>query len=183
MARAGPKKAHRDSLKFKVKAVKLSQMKAESPKVQLDGFLAKFKPEVRAIAKAALAKMRRRLPGALELVYDNYNALAIGFGPSERAGEAIFSIALFPRWVSLFFLQSGATLPDPQGLLKGTGKRARHIVLASAADLDTPAVQALMKQALARAVKPIDSRGTNRTIIKSVSAKQRPRRPAQQVSG
>jgi len=99
-----------------------SSMKAESPKVQLDGFLAKFTPEVRAIAKAALAKMRRRLPGALELVYDNYNALAIGFGPSERASEAIFSIALFPRWVSLFFLQSGAKLPDPQKLLKAAAR-------------------------------------------------------------
>jgi hypothetical protein len=105
------------------------------------------------------------------------DALAIGFGPSERASEAIFSIAVFPRWVSLFFLQSGAKLSDPRGLLKGTGKRARHIVLQSAADLDTPGVQDLMKRALARAVKAIDSSGPNRIVIKSVSAKQRPRRP------
>jgi hypothetical protein len=40
----------------------------------------------------ALAKMRARLPGAVELVYDNYNALAIGFGPTERTSEAVFSI-------------------------------------------------------------------------------------------
>src|SRR5712692_5779259 len=122
-------------------------MKAESPKVQLDGFLAKFTPEVRAIAKAALAKMRRLLPGAVELVYDNYNALAIGFGPSERASDAIFSIAVFPRWVSLFFLQ-GAKLSDPEKLLKGRGKRVRHIVLEEARLLDKPGVRRLITQAL-----------------------------------
>jgi hypothetical protein len=121
--------------------------------------------------------MRARLPGAVELVYDNYNALAIGFGPTERASEAIFSIALFPRWVSLFFMR-GAELPDPQKLLKGSGKIARHIVLESAADLDKPAVKMLMKSALERAAKPLDSAAPNRIVIKSISAKQRPRRPA-----
>ena len=121
--------------------------------------------------------MRSRLPGAIEIVYDNYNALAIGFGPSERTSEAIFSIAVYPRWVSLFFLQSGIRLPDPKRLLKGTGKRVRHIVLESAADLDRPAVRALMREALARAVVPIDRGGAHRLVIKSVSAKQRPRRP------
>jgi hypothetical protein len=34
--------------------------------------------------------MRGYLPGAIELVYDNYNALAIGFGPSEKSSDAIF---------------------------------------------------------------------------------------------
>ena len=120
--------------------------------------------------------MRARLPGAIELVYDNYNALAVGFGPTERASDAIFSIALFPRWVSLFFLD-GARLSDPQRLLKGSGKKARHIVLGDAAVLDRPGVRALMEQALEHAKKPKDGRGSRRTVIKAVSAKQRPRRP------
>src|SRR5437762_11157315 len=113
-----------------------------SPEDQLAAFIARFTPEVADLAHAALEKMRARLPGAVELVYDNYNALAIGFGPTERASDAIFSIALFPRWVSLFFLQ-GANLPDPNGLLKGSGKKAKHIVLKNATMLDQPAVQAL----------------------------------------
>ena len=153
-------------------------MTSKAPAAQLTAFLARFTPEVAATAGSALARMRRRLPGAIELVYDNYNALAIGFASSERASDAIFSIAVFPRWVSLFFLQSGTTLPDPQRLLKGTGKKVRHIVLQSAADLDKPAIRALMKAALARAAKPIDATAKNRIVIKSVSAKQRPRRPA-----
>jgi hypothetical protein len=113
----------------------------------------------------------------MELVYDNYNALAVGFGPTERASEVIFSIAIYPRWVSFFFLQSGTKLRDPKGLLQGAGTKVRHIVLESAEDLDRKEIQALMKEALARASKPIDSKAQSRIIIKSVSAKQRARRP------
>jgi len=147
------------------------------PEAQLTGFLAKYTPEIAALAGRALTRMRERLPGAIELVYDNYNALAIGFGPSERASEAIFSIALFPRWVSLFFLQAKG-LPDPDRLLRGSGHTARHIVLKSVDTLDDPGVQALMTRALAAAVVPLDPSAPRRLIIKSISAKQRPRRPA-----
>jgi hypothetical protein len=122
--------------------------------------------------------MRARLPGAQELVYDNYNALAIGFGPTDRASEAIFSIALFPRWVSLFFLQSGTCLRDPAGLLEGGGNQVRHIKLRTPNLLDDPAVEDLIAQSLEIAPAPIDPAQPRRLIIKSISAKQRPRRPA-----
>ena len=148
--------------------------KQPSPQSRLAGFIAKYDPKVARVARQALGKMRKLLPGAVELVYDNYNALAIGFGPTERASDAIFSIAVYPRWVSLFFLQ-GATLSDPKKLLKGSGTRVRHIVLESAT-LDKPAVRALMAQALRKARKPLDSGGRRRLVIKAVSAKQRPRR-------
>ncbi len=152
-------------------------MKKKTPTQELDGFVAKYTPEIASLVRAVLLKMRARLPGAIELVYDNYNALAIGFGPTERASDAIFSIAVFPRWVSLFFLK-GAKLQDPGKLLKGGGKAVRHIVLEDAATLDRPAVKALMKQALERAPKPLDRKARGRLIIKSISEKQRPRRPA-----
>jgi hypothetical protein len=151
-------------------------MKDASPEDQLAGFIAKFTPEIADQVHEALAKMRSRLPGALELVYDNYNALAIGWGPSERMSDVIFSIAVFPRWLSLFFFQ-GVGLPDPQNLLKGEGNMARHIVLAGAECLDKPAIRALMKHALECAVKPLDPQQSHRILIKSISAKQRPRRP------
>ncbi len=63
---------------------------------QFDAMIDRFSPEVAALARKSIAKMRRLTPGALELVYDNYNALAIGFSPSERSSQGIFSIALFP---------------------------------------------------------------------------------------
>jgi hypothetical protein len=145
---------------------------------ELAGFLAKFDPPIAAIAKAVLASLRKRLPNFLELVYDNYNALAIGFGPTERASDAVFSIALFPRWVSFFFLQAKG-LPDPHGLLKGNGNRSRHIVLAGPADLDDPRIVELMRDALDLVSAVNRPQLPYRMIIKSVSAKQRPRRPVE----
>jgi hypothetical protein len=150
--------------------------KAKTPEQQLASFLAKFTPDVASLAEVILKRMRKRYPTALELVYDNYNALAIGFAPSERTSEAIFSIALYPKWVSLFFLQ-GKGLPDPTKILKGSGKVVRYIVLPTPDLLDEPPVKALMKEAVARAAVPFPARGGHRLIIKSISANQRPRRP------
>jgi hypothetical protein len=147
----------------------------ENPEDQLNEFIARFSPEVAEQAQAALAKMRARLPGAIELVYDNYNALAIGFSPSEKTSDAIFSIAVYPRWVSLFFLK-GAGLPDPTKLLKGSGNVCRHIVLSDVGILDDPAVLNLMEIAIISEGDPIDPSAPGRIVIKSISVKQRPRR-------
>jgi hypothetical protein len=147
------------------------------PESQLAGFIEKYSPEIAARAHEILKKMRRRYPHALMLVYDNYNALAIGFSPDERASSAIFSIALYPKWVSLFFLQA-SRLNDPAHLLKGSGKVAKHVVLPSPQALDDPALIQLMEQALQVASVPLSSGIAHKLIIKSVSARQRPRRPA-----
>jgi hypothetical protein len=150
---------------------------AITPEAQLTAFLAKFTPEIAARAEAILMRLRKQLPNAIELVYDNYNALAIGFGPSEKSSQAIFSVAVFPRWVSLFFLQ-GKGLPDPAGILKGGGNKVRHVVIKHESEFDDPAIQALVGQALANAVVALDLSVSHRLVIKSISAKQRPRRPA-----
>ncbi|MFL5296387.1 MAG: hypothetical protein ACJ798_08400 [Phenylobacterium sp.] len=143
---------------------------------QIEGFIARFSDEVAGQIRAARAAMRARLPDAFELVYDNYNALAIGYGLTERTSEAVFSIACFPKRVSLVFIR-GVVLDDPKGLLNGEGNQVRHIPLADAAILDDPDVQALWDQALANAIRPAEAQ-LGRTIVKSISAKQRPRRSA-----
>ncbi|MDR3721715.1 MAG: hypothetical protein P4L00_08960 [Candidatus Acidoferrales bacterium] len=150
---------------------------AGSPKRQLDSFLARFTPEIAMLARRALAKMRRRLPNAIELVYDNYNALVIGFGPNERPSDAIFSIAIFPRKVGLCFLQ-GAKLPDPDKRLKGSGNVVRSVTLNDLSILDDPQIRALIDVALLRAKVRMDPKQKRKLIIRSISAKQRPRRPA-----
>jgi hypothetical protein len=151
--------------------------RSDTPARQWAAFLSKYDPAIAARAKAAVARLRKHVPGAVELVYDNYNALVVGFGPSERASEAVLSIALYPRWVTLFFLQ-GARLDDPARMLKGAGTRVRHVVLSDVAILDDPAVRGLIGQALATAPRPIDAKARRRMVIRAVSAKQRPRRPA-----
>ena len=86
-----------------------------TPQDQLDGFIDKFTPEVAALTRALLAKAVAQLPGATIPVYDNYNALAIGFGPSDRVKDVVFSLAVMPRWVTLCFTW-GVRLDDPTGL-------------------------------------------------------------------
>src|ERR1700704_2307974 len=125
-------------------------MKSEiSPARQLAVFLARFSPGIVALAKTARAKLRKRLPGAIEMVYDNYNALVIGFSPTERPSEAVLSLVIFPRRVSVCFIQ-GKHLPDPHRVLVGDGNQVRFIRLdADAAILDTPALRALVSEAIA----------------------------------
>jgi hypothetical protein len=148
---------------------------------QLDAFLAKFTPGVEALARALIARMRTRLPGAAIIVYDNYNSLAIGFGPTEKASHAVLSLAVFPRWVTLHFLD-GVGLPDPEGILRGAGSRVRHVRLHSPEALDDPRIDALIAEAVARSEPPFDPAAGQRLVIKSISAKQRPRRPAAEAS-
>jgi len=142
---------------------------------QLNSFLAKYSPEVEADARQALAFMRTRLPTATRLVYDNYNALVVGFGAGPRASDIIFSIALYPRYVTLFFAR-GVELPDPQKLLEGEGKGVRHVKLRPITRLESPGVGALIDAALAIAAPPLPETGDGPLIIQSISAKQRPRR-------
>jgi hypothetical protein len=150
----------------------------KDPEEQLASFLAKFTPEVAAQAEAIRNVMRRRYPTANELVYDNYNALAIGYCPTERTSEVIFSVAVYPRWVTLFFYQ-GKGLPDPERRLEGSGNQVRHMRIDSPDVFDDPAVRALMDEAVARAAAPFNPRNRHRLIVRSVSAKQRQRRPSE----
>ena len=152
-----------------------------TPHAQLAEFIDKYSPKMAKLTRAVLKKMRARLPGAKQLVYDNYNSLAIGFSPTERAGNVIFSVVPYPRWLLLFFFHA-TKLPDPEKLLKGSGKVVRSVVLMDAKDLDEPALKKLMELALKCAPVQIDSKQKSQIVIKSVSAKQRPRRPAAKAS-
>ncbi len=138
---------------------------------ELDAFIDQYDPHVAAQARAALAKMRKLLPGAFELVYNYSHALVIAFGATDKGHQAVFSIALYPQWITLFFGQ-GAKLLDPKGLLQGSGKQVRGIRLASAKDLDSRDIKALMSAALAN--QPIPKTTGGSLIIKSNSAAKAP---------
>ena len=144
---------------------------------QLDGFIDKFTPEVATLTRVLLERMKARIPGAVIPVYDNYNALAIGFGASDRVKDIVLSLAVMPRWVTLCFMW-GVRLSDPHHLLKGEGSQIRHVRLMTPDALDDPRILAFIAEALANADRPIEPAGPHRLVIKSVSAKQRARRPA-----
>jgi hypothetical protein len=148
----------------------------ETPAKQVARFIARFDPAIAKLVRSARAALHKRFPTAIELVYDNYNALAIGFCPTERTSDCIFSLAVFARGVNLYFMY-GKSLPDPHKLLQGGGNQGAFIRLENLAVLDRPAVAALLRAAVRDAETPLPKTGRGRTVIKSISAKQRPRRP------
>ncbi|CCH76595.1 conserved hypothetical protein [Nostocoides japonicum T1-X7] len=143
---------------------------------ELAGFVEKFAPPMQERIRACRAWMRARFPRAVELVYDNYNFFVIGYGPTERTSEAVFSLAAYRGGVNLVFAQRATELPDPAGLLRGTGKVVRNTRIEQASDLDRPEVSALVTAAEELAARPLSDGEGPRLVIKSVSARQRPRR-------
>lgn len=144
---------------------------------ELDDYIAAYTPEIAELTHQLFDRLTARIRGATIMGYNYYTALAIGWSPDDRTSNGILSLALYPRWVNLCFLK-GATLPDPQGLLSGSGNQARTIRLKCPEMLDEPGIDALIKEAVARSEPPIDPTAPGRVIIKGTSAKLRPRRPS-----
>jgi hypothetical protein len=147
-----------------------------SPASQLAGFIAKFDPAVARLIRGTCTTLRRAYFGsATELVYDNYNALAIGWTGSGRTSDVIVSVAATSRGVALYFTW-GTTLPDPTGILLGSGNQGRFVRVERPATLQRAEVKALLTAAIRQARAPLPRTGKGVTIIKSISKKQRPRR-------
>ena len=156
-------------------AQKLTAASQKDAEAQLAEFLAKFSPEHQALIRSVRRTLRRRFSTATEMVYDNYNFFVIGYSPTDRPSDAIISIAAGASGVGLCFIQ-GAKLPDPRKVLLGSGKQTRFVRLETPAVLDRPEVGALLDAAEAGAKSPFPASGRTRLVIRSVSAKQRPRR-------
>jgi hypothetical protein len=152
-----------------------TQPATTSPSRQLDTFIRRFDPAIRKLVREARAILHRKLPTAIELVYDNYNALAIGFASSERMSDTIVSLAVYARGVNLYFMY-GAALADPHHLLLGSGNQGRFVRLESAATLDRREIDELLAAAIDEGETPLPRSGRGHVVIKSVSPKQRPRR-------
>jgi hypothetical protein len=145
---------------------------------QLQAFIEKFAAKDQRLIRAVRAAVRSRLPTANELVWDNYNFFVIGYSPTERPTDSILSIAARANGVGLCFIH-GASLPDPKGLLLGSGRQTRFIRVDSGSQLVHPDVEALIRAAISRASKPLPSSGRGTLVIRSISAKQRPRQRAE----
>ncbi len=146
-----------------------------TPEGQLARFIAKFEPKKQTLIRSVRRVLRRRLPTANELVWDNYNFFVIGYSSTERPSDSVVSLAAAANGVGLSFYR-GSTLPDPHGILQGSGRQNRFIRLESAAVLGRPEVEALLAAAVAQARVPFAAGGRGALVIRSVSVKQRPRR-------
>jgi len=158
-----------------MRSVTTADKKAPDHEKQLQAFISKFEPKKQTLIRAIRKALRKRFPTAHELAYDNYNFFVIGYSPTDRPSDALVSIAAGANGVGLCFIR-GARLPDPQKVLLGSGKQTRFIRLPSAAILDRPEVEALLTAAVTDSKTAFPSSGRGKLVIRSVSAKQRPRR-------
>src|SRR6476660_7633221 len=119
----------------------------ESPESRLNGFIDKFDAMVARQIRSVRKALRKRLPGAVEMVYDNWNFFVIGYGPNERASDAVVSLVADRNGTSLCFIY-GATLEDPKGLMQGGGNQVRFIKLPAPATLAKTDVKSLIRAAI-----------------------------------
>lgn len=110
----------------------------------IDEFLQRYSPQVRGLALRACALIREVMPGATEKVHPGWKVIV--FGTGARMGDMVFGVGPLKERVNIQL--SGADLPDPAGLLEGSGKAARHVKVASPAVLESPALRDLLRAAL-----------------------------------
>ena len=151
-------------------------MKA-NPEAQVRGFIEKFDPANRRLIRAVRKALRKRFPTAYEMAYDNYNFFVLGYSPTERPSDAVVSMAAGANGVGLCFIR-GATLPDPKQVLLGSGNQTRFIRVPSVEVLARPEVKALLAAAVAQSRVGFRATGRPTLVVRSISAKQRPRRHA-----
>ena len=164
-----------------ITSVTPTTVSAVSQAAQLEAFIAKFEPATAKLIRACRAEVRVLLPTAIELVYDNYNFFVIGYCATERPSSCVVSIAAAANGIGLSFYH-GASLPDPERLLQGSGKQNRFVRLPNVERLRVPGVLALIAASVAFAEPQLPTKGRGHTVIQSVSVKQRPRRKAQRAA-
>jgi hypothetical protein len=146
-----------------------------SPSAQFAAFVSRFPPETVALVKRCLPRLRRALPCPYQIVYDYAHSVVVSFSMSERGYEAIVALAIEPQRIRLYFDKS---LPDPKGLLEGSGGKVRSVTLKAASDIDHGDIHALIKTAIRHAGVKFPRTRTTRMVIKSKAKKQRPKRAA-----
>lgn len=119
-------------------------------------------------------------PKCNELIYDNYNFLAFGWGPTDRMSDIFCSIAVGTRGV-IFGFMWGVRLDDPKGLLAGGGIQFRSLRVAKTSAFPKAYVKKLLKQAFENSVAGLKGRPqtpNGQTFVKSISpTKRRPGMP------
>jgi len=158
-------------VEVKVPSSTQSAVARRSAEAQLGTLIAKFAPTHLRLIGSARRCLRKRLPTALEVVYEYRDFFVISYSPSERGYEGVLAIRASADGVRLYF-NRGNELPDPEKLLQGSGKQTRWINLEGASTLARPAVARLIEEAIACNRVPFALAGRGSVVIRTASAKQ-----------
>lgn len=117
-------------------------------------------------------------PETNELIYDNYNAVAFGWSPTDKAGDVFCSIAVCSDHVNFGF-NRGVDFPDPQKVLIGNGNQYRYLRVRNKDDFPEEYIKQLLEAAYQDSIarmKPVKKMINGETIVKSISpVKKRPK--------
>ena len=110
---------------------------------EVDGLLADHRADVAAIARKVRAAVLGAQPQLVERVRAGWHSV------NYRDPSAGFVCAIFPTadLVQLVF-ERGAALPDPDGLLTGSGKQVRMLRFARAEDVDEDVIDCYLDLAI-----------------------------------
>jgi hypothetical protein len=116
-------------------------------------------------------------PKTNELIYDNYNAVAVGWSPTDKAGHTFCSIAVGRSSHNIHFgFYWGAEIPDPDKILIGQGNQYRYILVRNKKDFPKTSIKKLLKAAYANSLDKVKDPNQiiiGQTIIKSISSVKR----------
>lgn len=139
---------------------------------ELKKFLEPYDEEVRTIAMRLREMVLAEAPGATELLYDVYNAVAIAFSFTGRMQDAFCHVAVYTRHVNLGF-NRGSELPDPDGVLNGSGKLIRHLKVKPGDDLEAPHLRGFVRLAVSEAPRAGGSSAAGGVIVRKVATRKR----------
>ena len=108
---------------------------------------------IRDLAMACRSLIYDVLPQTVEVVWLRQRTAGYGTGP-KKTTEQFCWVTPYTEHVALGFYY-GAELPDPEGLLEGTGRLMRHVKIRRSEDLDSPALRALVQTATTHRVPPV----------------------------
>jgi len=111
-------------------------------RAEFDAILAGHSEEIRSLALAVRARIYEIRPEVVEVVWERQKIAGYGTGPKKMT-QHYHWIQPAKKHVTLGF-NYGTELPDPGGLLEGTGKLFRHIKIKTRADLDNEHLIELM---------------------------------------
>lgn len=142
---------------------------ASTPAAQLRGLVARLPLPQQRLLRAVRTALRRRFPTANELVYDYGRFVVLSYSPTTRGIDGVVALAGRPDGVVLY-LNQGPALPDPHGLLRGSGKATRHLPIVAGGQLSHPHVRALLTAAAQQAPVRLPATGKGRLLVVATAA-------------
>jgi hypothetical protein len=138
---------------------------------ELNRFLQPYPDAIREIVLWLREFVWDLYPNANELIYDNYNALALGWSLSDKASHLFCNIAVYSKYVHFGFYY-GSQIGDPEKILLGKGNQYRYIIVKTKTDLPKTYIKKLLKEAYVYSLSKLKDqkqllKGT--TITKSIS--------------